>query len=90
MTIRTVAGLTLALLLASATQAKELSLFDKMELRSACGPDIKAACANVETGNGQLMQCIRDNADALSQQCRDTISRIKAEILQGTGAAMDY
>jgi hypothetical protein len=90
MTIRTIAALAMALLFTTATQANELNLFQKMELRSACGPDIEAACGSVQTGEGRLAQCIRDNAEKLSQPCRDTISRIKADFLVGTDAAMDF
>jgi hypothetical protein len=90
MTFRTTAALIVALCFASATEANELSFFEKMELRNACGPDIEAACGATEPGDGRLAQCIRDNAEKLSQPCRDTISRIKADFLAGTDAAMDF
>lgn len=90
MTIRTIAALTLAIFFTASTQASEFNLFDKMQLRNACGPDIEAACGATEPGEGRLAQCIRDNAEKLSQPCRDTISRIKADFLAGTDAAMDF
>ena len=90
MTKKTMAALALALLFTTATQASELSYFEKIELRIACGPDLEAACADIEAGDGLLARCITDNMEKLSQPCRDAITRIRADFLTATDAAMDF
>jgi hypothetical protein len=90
MTVRPFLALALALLFTTATQASELNFFQKLEVMNACGPDIEAACGNVESGNGRVAQCVRNNAHKLSQVCLDTLARVRADFLEGTDAAMDY
>lgn len=86
MTSRSIVALTLAL----AAQASELTFFQKMELNKACGPDIKALCAGVAQGEGRVALCVQDNAEKLSQPCRDAIGRLRADFFAGTDAAMDF
>ena len=90
MTRTSVAALILALAFSSATAASELTFFQKMELNKACGPDIRALCAGVAQGEGRVALCVRDNVERLSQPCRDTIGRLRADFLAGTDAAMDF
>ena len=80
-------ALVLAAASASGALAQQLSLWDKMELRNACGPDIKAVCGAVEPGEGRMAQCIRDNVEALSQPCREVMARLRADL---AGAPMDF
>ncbi len=69
MTIRTIAALTLAICFAASTQASELNLFDKMQLRNACGPDIEAACGATEPGEGRI-------GTMHPRQCRKAVAAV--------------
>jgi len=84
-----IAAAAFALLSAGAATAQELNLFQKLELNTACRVDVEAACAGLEPGEGRLMQCIRDNPEKLSQPCKDTIIRIRADLLGEAGAAAE-
>lgn len=61
-------------------QAQSLSLFDKMELGRACSADVETLCGNVEQGNGQMGQCLKDNAELLSEGCSATIAKFRAKL----------
>jgi len=42
-------------------------------LREACMDDYRRFCANVQRGGGRVRQCMLDNANQLTPQCRDSI-----------------
>lgn len=44
-------------------------------LREACMADFQKLCANVQRGGGRIRQCMLDNADKLTPQCRDAMKR---------------
>ncbi len=90
MTTRRIAALILALAFTTAAAASELNLFQKLELNKACGPDVRALCGSVAPGEGRVAVCVRDNAEKLSQACRDAIGRLGADFLARTDAAMDF
>ena len=37
-------------------------------LRAGCANDAQKFCANVETGGGRILQCLRDHTDSLSEK----------------------
>lgn len=74
----------------AAAIAQDLSLFEKLELKQACEKDIETLCGAVERGEGRMLQCIRDNTEKLSQPCRDTIGRIKGDLLAAANGPMDF
>ena len=82
--------LILAALPAAAT-AEELSFFDKMALRQACEKDFDSLCGSVERGEGRMLQCIRENAEKLSQPCHDAIAKLRGDLLAtAADEPMDY
>lgn len=44
-------------------------------LREACLADFQKFCANVQRGGGRIRQCMLDNADKLTPQCKDAMKR---------------
>ena len=84
--------LAMLVLLASPAVAigAELGFFQKLELREACAKDLEPLCGKVEAGGGRLAQCIHDNADKLTQPCRDTIERLRGSLLAASDEAMDF
>jgi Cysteine rich repeat len=46
-------------------------------LQQACQDDIQKLCANVPSGGGNLMRCLRDHHDQLSQTCQDQIAKTR-------------
>ena len=76
--------------LPSAATAQELGFFEKMELKQTCEKDIETLCGSVARGEGRLLQCIRENADKLSQPCHDTITKLRGNLLAATDEPMDY
>lgn len=79
----------LAALPAAAT-AQELGFFEKLELSQACSKDIQTLCGSVERGEGRLLQCVRDNAEKLSQPCHEAITKLRGDLIAATDAPMDY
>jgi hypothetical protein len=41
-----------------------------------CGPEIQAHCANVEPGEGRMVQCLRDNQSALRPGCDEALTEV--------------
>jgi hypothetical protein len=39
-------------------------------LRAGCTNDAQKFCANVESGGGRILQCLRDHKDSLSDKCK--------------------
>lgn len=76
--------------LPSAAIAEDLGFFEKLELKQACEKDVETLCGAVERGEGRMLQCIRENTEKLSQPCRDTIVRIRSDLLSASTAPMDY
>jgi len=81
------AGLLLAM---TGVEAAQLSLMQKMELRRACQADFRSTCGNRKPGDGQLAQCLRNNASKLSEPCRKAIDAARSDVLNATDEAMDY
>ncbi|MFZ5693175.1 MAG: cysteine rich repeat-containing protein [Pseudomonadota bacterium] len=44
-------------------------------LREACMADFQKFCGNVQRGGGRIRQCMLDNADKLTPQCREAMKR---------------
>lgn len=41
-----------------------------MQLAEACRPDVETLCFDVQPGEGRVHQCLRDNFDMLSPECK--------------------
>jgi len=71
--------LLLALVLVSTSvSAQELSLSQKLEIRSNCKADFERLCPGIAPGGGKLIECIRANKDQLSKPCAETIGKVMA------------
>jgi hypothetical protein len=77
-----------ALAVASASFTVAAQQRDAMK---ACEPDVKALCAKVEPGSGRIAQCLRDQQDKVSAECKSQMqamgSRMKDRRGQRGGAA---
>jgi hypothetical protein len=83
-------ALAVLLLAAPGAAAAELNLLQKLELRRACQADFQTACGDQKPGDGRLAQCIRDNAEKLSEPCRRAIEAVRGNLAGATDEAMDY
>lgn len=46
-------------------------------LRSACMPDLKKLCSDVQPGGGRILKCMQDNRAQLSDACRAALDARK-------------
>ena len=60
---------------ATSASAQQLSLSQKLQLRSACKADISRVCPGISPGGGRIVECIRGKMDQLSQPCVAAISK---------------
>lgn len=44
--------------------------------QTACKKDISTFCANVEKGEGRVINCLRENIDATSEECRNSLNNL--------------
>jgi Cysteine rich repeat len=44
-------------------------------VKEACHDDYKKLCGSVTPGGGRIKQCMKDNADKLSERCRTAIAQ---------------
>ena len=44
-------------------------------MREACRADYQKFCATLQPGGGRIRQCMLENADRLSPQCKDALKR---------------
>lgn len=74
--------LAIALLVLAATpaaaQQPQLSWNDARQIRNNCAADVQKLCPGVQPGNGQIMNCMTDKKDQLSETCRQTLQSIRA------------
>jgi hypothetical protein len=47
-------------------------------LRSACGGDVRSVCGGVQPGGGRIVQCLAQNAAALSPACKEVLAPFAA------------
>jgi hypothetical protein len=55
------------------------------EFIKACGPDIKTHCANIEKGEGRIAECMRQNQDKLSDDCKAKIEELRSKMKDRRG-----
>lgn len=68
---------------ASADPAKQQAREAKRaEFKQACGQDAKDLCAGVQGGKGQVMQCLADHEDELSDACAEKVAKIKGKLAE--------
>ena len=74
--------LAIALLVLAATpavaQQPQLTRNDARQIRNNCAADVQQLCPGVRPGNGQIMNCMAEKQDQLSETCRQTLQSIKA------------
>lgn len=44
-------------------------------LGRVCMTDIRKKCQNVQFGGGQVLACLQDNVESLSQPCKDALAQ---------------
>lgn len=64
------------ILLATGASAQQLSMSQKLRLRSQCSADIKRLCPDIAPRDGQLMKCVQAKKSQLSKPCADTIAAV--------------
>lgn len=69
----------LFIFIATGASAQQLSLSQKLQLRSACKADINRLCPGISPGGGRIVECIRGKKDQLSQPCVAAISKAAAQ-----------
>lgn len=57
-------------------QAREAK---KAEFKAACKQDAKDLCAGVQGGKGEVLRCLADHEEELSDACAEKISHVKAK-----------
>ena len=61
----------IALTLGAAAHAQTVGFADAIKiLHSSCGADIEKHCKSVNIGNGRIQQCLAENAERISPQCK--------------------
>ena len=45
-------------------------------LAGQCGDDIVALCAEVQMGEGRILQCLSDKGDAVSAECKTAMEEV--------------
>ena len=60
-------------------QAREAK---RAEFKQACGQDAKDLCAGVQGGKGQIMQCLADHEDELSDACAEKVATVKGKLAE--------
>ncbi len=43
----------------------------------ACAADIKQVCSGIQPGGGRIVACLNQNADKVSQPCKDAMAKAK-------------
>ena len=67
------------LMMAGTASAQQMSMSDKMALRDNCKQDIQTLCPNAKPGGGEVLACIKEKKEQLSEQCSTTIAAIVAQ-----------
>jgi hypothetical protein len=49
-------------------------------LRDQCGADVKNFCADVQKGEGRIIQCLQKNQDKLSKECKDAMASLRRPV----------
>ncbi len=51
---------------------------DEAKPREACRPDVERLCPGVQPGGGRIANCLRENAETLSELCKRAIETTRA------------
>ncbi len=51
------------------------------EIGLMCEDDLVAHCADVEVGEGRVLQCLADKGDAVSASCRETLKKNRKTLM---------
>jgi cysteine rich repeat protein len=70
-------------LIAVSTAALAADVSDRAG-RASCKADVEKLCANVERGEGRIVQCLKENEAKLSTPCKAAVAQAQA---QGKAAA---
>ncbi len=62
--------------LAESAMAVQLGVATLDYAHEECGADRMKLCSKVEAGNGQLVQCFRDNKDKVSANCKNALEKV--------------
>jgi hypothetical protein len=61
-----------------AMQAARAANQELVKVRQACGQDVKQLCPAVQPGGRRIMECLRTNADKVSNGCKDALQAARA------------
>ncbi|RAI04072.1 hypothetical protein DLJ53_06350 [Acuticoccus sediminis] len=61
---------------ALAQQVPQISRADARAVATACKADVQRLCPNVQRGDGRIAACLRENAQSVSPDCRDTLAKV--------------
>ena len=59
-------------------QAMQAARAASENIREACGQDVKQLCPDAQPGGGGIRQCLRANADKVSDGCKQAIQAARA------------
>jgi arylformamidase len=71
-----------AFVVAAATLGLATSAYAQKEMSKACKGDGARLCPGMKPGGDDYVQCIKDNKEQLSQQCKDAAAQMKSNMKQ--------
>lgn len=51
----------------------------------ACKPDVEKLCSDVQRGGGRVLACLKQNADQLSDACKDSLLKMRRKTHSAAG-----
>jgi len=57
------------------------------DVRAACAQDVQKLCANVPSGGGRIIACLKEHQDQVSDGCKQAVAKAMGQANGGTGAA---
>jgi hypothetical protein len=57
------------------------------DARAACAQDVQKLCANVPSGGGRIIACLKQHQDQVSDGCKQAIAKALGQTNAGTGSA---
>lgn len=57
------------------------------DVRAACAQDVQKLCANVPSGGGRILACLKQHQDQVSDGCKQAVAKAMGQANGGAGAA---
>jgi len=55
------------------------------DVRAACARDVQNLCANVPSGGGRILACLKEHQDQVSDSCKQAVVKARGQANGGTG-----